>query len=92
MSEELRKEQLVEIRKKQFQMAMDGDVRMLIWLGKQYLNQKDNPEFIKEDLCDGFDLEEINDANRKPFDKIILAQCDNKECECKDCGRKEIVL
>ena len=36
-------EEKVALRKKQFDMAMAGDVRMLIWLGKQVLGQKDNP-------------------------------------------------
>ena len=36
-------EEKVALRKKQFDMAMAGDVRMLIWLGKQHLGQKDNP-------------------------------------------------
>ena len=87
-NDELRKEQLVEIRQKQFQMAMDGNVQMLIWLGKQYLGQKDSPEFMTDELCDGFDLEVIDDDDGKPFDKIVYSECKNKECQCVDC-RKE---
>lgn len=30
------------LRAKQFQVAMDGDTTMQIWLGKQYLEQKNN--------------------------------------------------
>lgn len=32
----------VSVRRKQFSVAMKGDRGMLIWLGKQWLNQKDN--------------------------------------------------
>jgi len=32
------------LRRTQWQKAHDGDTRMMIFLGKQYLNQKDNPE------------------------------------------------
>ena len=31
----------ISLRRKQFQIAMDGNVTMLIWLGKQYLGQAD---------------------------------------------------
>lgn len=32
------------LRTKQFQAAMDGDKTMLVWLGKQYLNQREKSE------------------------------------------------
>lgn len=32
------------LRAKQFQVAMEGDKTMLVWLGKQYLEQKDKQE------------------------------------------------
>ena len=31
----------ISLRRKQYQIAMSGNVPMLIWLGKQYLDQKD---------------------------------------------------
>ena len=34
----------LSLRSKQFQMAMNGNVTMLVWLGKQQLNQKDKVE------------------------------------------------
>ena len=37
----------------------DGNVSMLIWLGKQILGQKDAPEYTVEKLPTGFDLNEI---------------------------------
>lgn len=84
--------QLVELRRKQFEMAMDGDVRMLIWLGKQYLGQKDNPAVVTDELCDGFDLVEIKDTDQRPFTNIVFSECSNKECECVDCSKERIAL
>ena len=43
MNEEITIEEKVALRKKQWDMAMAGDTKMLIWLGKQVLGQKDNP-------------------------------------------------
>lgn len=31
------------LRRAQMEKALNGDVRMLMWLGKQYLNQEDQP-------------------------------------------------
>jgi hypothetical protein len=36
------------LRRAQWDKALNGSDRMLVWLGKQYLNQKDTPE-DKED-------------------------------------------
>lgn len=33
-----------QLRAMQFKAARKGNARMLVWLGKQYLNQSDNPE------------------------------------------------
>ena len=43
MKKELTAEEKVVLRKAQWEKAMDGDTRMLIFLGKQYLGQKDTP-------------------------------------------------
>ena len=32
-----------ELENRQWEVAMDGNVQMLIWLGKQHLGQKDKP-------------------------------------------------
>jgi len=60
-----------KLRVKQIEMAMKGNVLMLIWLGKNYLGQSDNPnfedveekikklEFIVERTLIGFDGKEI---------------------------------
>lgn len=31
------------LRRAQFEKALNGDSKMLVWLGKQYLSQEDNP-------------------------------------------------
>ena len=43
MKKELTAEEKVVLRKAQWEKAMAGDTRMLIFLGKQYLGQKDSP-------------------------------------------------
>ena len=43
MKEELTKEDKLALRKAQWEKAMEGDTKMLIFLGKQYLGQKDTP-------------------------------------------------
>ena len=39
---------IISLRRKQFEVATGGSVPMLIWLGKQYLNQKDKSEVSGE--------------------------------------------
>lgn len=39
----------MSLRRKQYSMAMDGNVTLLIWLGKQWLGQKDKHEFSDAD-------------------------------------------
>lgn len=41
---------LVSLRRKQFEVALSGNRTMLIWLGKQYLGQKDRSEVDTRDL------------------------------------------
>lgn len=40
------------IRRKQYQLAMEGDKTMLIWLGKQLLGQREKTEVNVKDLTD----------------------------------------
>ena len=49
----------VELRKKQWEKAMEGDTKMLIFLGKQYLGQKDTPDMELDELPTGFNVELI---------------------------------
>jgi hypothetical protein len=44
-----RAERNASLRRKQFELAMAGNTTMLIWLGKQYLGQKDKHELSSED-------------------------------------------
>ena len=44
MKEELTPEEKLALRKAQWDKAMEGDTKMLIFLGKQYLGQKDTPD------------------------------------------------
>lgn len=41
--EQKRKAGFASLRRKQHQIAMEGNVTMLIWLGKQWLGQSDKP-------------------------------------------------
>ena len=43
MNEKLTAEEKLTLRKKQWEKAMAGDTKMLIFLGKQYLGQQDSP-------------------------------------------------
>ena len=61
MEKEMTLDEKINLRKKQVEMALNGDVRMLIWLGKQYLGQTDSPMVITEDLPEGFELEVIGE-------------------------------
>ena len=46
------------LQDKQWEVAMEGNVQMLIWLGKQYLGQKNEPPM---------------DISR-PFDEVIFIE------------------
>ena len=43
MNDEYTIEEKIALRKKQWELAMSGDTKMLIFLGKQVLGQTDNP-------------------------------------------------
>ena len=59
MKEKLTKEDKLALRKAQWEKAMEGDTRMLIFLGKQYLGQKDTPDMGLDELPTGFDIQLI---------------------------------
>ena len=54
-------QQKIELRKKQWEVAMDGNVQMLIWLGKQYLGQRDTPETKWENPIDGVEMGSLDE-------------------------------
>ena len=56
MKEELTKEDKLALKKAQWERAMEGDTRMLIFLGKQYLGQKDTPDMELDELPTGFNV------------------------------------
>lgn len=57
------------LRAKQFQSAMEGDKTMLIFLGKQYLDQKDKKE-VTATLVN--EIEEISDEELNKLEEKIL--------------------
>ena len=52
-------ERNIRLRKAQIELALSGNCSMLIWLGKQYLGQKDTPDADREELPSGFDIQLI---------------------------------
>jgi hypothetical protein len=40
----------MSLRRKQYTAAMDGNTTMLVWLGKNWLGQSDQPEVEAQDL------------------------------------------
>ena len=56
MKEELTAEDKLALKKAQWEKAMEGDTRMLIFLGKQYLGQKDTPDMELDELPTGFNV------------------------------------
>lgn len=55
------------LRRMQWKSAMDGNVTMQIWLGKQILKQKEPKD--AEILIDQRDQEELFDNSRNPLNK-----------------------
>lgn len=51
------------LRKAQISLALEGNATMLIWLGKNMLNQSDNGTFEEDELLDDveFDLDDPNE-------------------------------
>lgn len=49
----------IRLRKYQWTAAKNGNVAMLIWLGKQYLGQADKQEVTTTELPEGFNIEVI---------------------------------
>ena len=49
----------ISLKRKQYLVAMDGNVQMLIWLGKQYLGQRDATDITQSNRVDAETLREI---------------------------------
>lgn len=67
----------VSLRRKQFQTALAGNVTMLIWLGKQVLDQKDKSEIdqtIKASVVDNDEERKRKILKRNPKARELLKQ------------------
>ena len=56
MNKEERKQNILD---KQMEMAMDGSIEMLKWLGIQYCKQSNQPTTPDDELPNGFDIRRI---------------------------------
>lgn len=67
----------VSLRRKQMQVAMEGNVTMLIWLGKQYLGQKDEMKLIEEGHPKTVNVNMKGTSHRDRISEVvgILAEC-----------------
>ena len=61
-----KKEKKDAILHKQMEMAMNGSVEMLKWLGIQYCKQSNQPSTPNEELPRGFDVTRIPNAYASP--------------------------
>ena len=59
MNKEERKQSILD---KQMEMAMDGSIEMLKWLGIQYCKQSNQPKELDEPLPNGFNISRIPNA------------------------------
>ena len=50
-----------EVLDKQFQMAMEGSVEMLKWLGIQYCGQDNKPDVIGDEVLTGMNIRRYTD-------------------------------
>ncbi len=57
----------MSIRRQQYKSALSGNVTMQIWLGKQYLNQRDRNEITNKETVDKLDslLEQFDDLDEE---------------------------
>ena len=54
---------------KQFDMAMDGSVEMLKWLGINLCGQSNQPDDADEPLPQGFDVQVIKSREQEEFEE-----------------------
>lgn len=55
----------ISLRRKQFEVAHKGNVTLLIWLGKQYLGQKDKQEIETTDKSANVEIAEYKEKIRQ---------------------------
>ncbi len=58
-----------EVLDKQFQMAMEGSVEMLKWLGIQYCGQSNQPDMGDGELPMGFDIQVIKNPLQEEYEE-----------------------
>ena len=71
-----KEEQKQAILEKQFDMAMNGSVEMLKWLGIQYCKQSNTPDEADEPLPNGFSVSRIPNAYEQ---EVVQEYEENKE-------------
>lgn len=54
----------MSLRRKQFEVAMKGNVSMLIWLGKQYLGQTEKIENLEADIPQVLEVRVVSDDTK----------------------------
>ena len=59
------------LRAKQFETAMNGNVTMQIWLGKQYLDQKDRKDMTSNDQTLGMSITVESPDEKKQLEDFI---------------------
>ena len=64
----------ISLRRKQFQVAMGGDRVMLIWLGKQLLNQTEKQHVVTTDETEKSKSQELEASIRQTLTSILKEQ------------------
>lgn len=70
------------LRRMQYKKAQEGNPTMLIWLGKQYLGQKDNLELSKE--TDREPIRLAYDPKRLPPKEKDIIDVEHRESDAED--------
>ena len=58
-----------EVLDKQFQMAMEGSVEMLKWLGINLCGQSNQPDMNEDELPNGFSTSRIPTRGQKEYEE-----------------------
>ena len=66
MTKEDKKKAILE---KQFEMAMEGSVEMLKWIGINLLGQSNRPDMINDELPQGFDVCLIKTPEQEEYEE-----------------------
>jgi hypothetical protein len=66
------------LRKKQFESAMGGDKTMLVWLGKQYLEQKERVDHTSKDDKLGVSITVANNQAAEGLGYVLGNESDSE--------------